>query len=268
MTLFDSHCHINFPVFDQDRNQILALCKSKGISHLCIPATRASEWPDLLHRVQNKAGSIVRQFAALGLHPCFQNEHSLEQLDHLDQLLANKPEGIIAVGETGLDFFNAERCNDDRAFQIALFSKQVELAKKHQLPVIIHARKSHDSVLKILRQKTPDRAGIIHAFSGSEQQAYQYIELGFKLGFGGGITYERARKTRQLARSLSLSSIVLETDAPDMPLSGFQGQRNSPERLPDIARCLAELRNQPLQIITKETSNNCIRLFHLPSDDK
>lgn len=261
MRFFDSHCHLNFPDFDSDRDQVLRQCYSIGVEDLCIPATRFIEWESLLHTLSSQTHRQPQLHIALGLHPCFLNDHQPEHLEDLDRLLTSQKHQIAAIGEAGLDFYDKQVTEEQRQSQLYFFTEQVKLACKHELPLIIHARKSHDQILKILRQLQPTKGGIIHAFSGSEQQAHQYIELNFRLGFGGGITYPRARKTRQLATSLPLESIVLETDAPDMPLQGLQGQRNSPEQIPVVAECLASLRSESLQYIATVTTANCKKLF-------
>ena len=262
MKLFDSHCHLNFPDFNSDRNQLLRRCFSLGVEDLCIPATRYSEWKLLLETANVQPPGLPRLHIALGLHPCFAGEHKPEHLAELEQILLTQRPSIAAIGEAGLDFYDKQIADVQRPTQQALFTEQVKLACKYGLPVIIHARKSHDQILKTLRQYRPEKGGIIHAFSGSEQQAYQYIELNFKLGFGGGITYPRAQKTRQLAATVPLENIVLETDAPDMPLQGFQGQRNSPEQIPAIARCLASLRPESMEQIAAITTANCHQLLN------
>ncbi|WP_257293914.1 TatD family hydrolase [Endozoicomonas sp. YOMI1] len=264
LSLFDSHCHLNFSDFDNDRLQVLGQAKKAEVSHICIPATQQVEWlalinePELLSQV-----SPVSIVTALGLHPWFICEHNLEHLNVLDKLLQQRPAGVVAIGETGLDFFDRDITLQTKAKQLALFTGQVELAYLHQMPLIIHGRKSHDDILKVLRRFKPERAGIIHGFSGSEQQANEYLNLGFKLGFGGGITYPRARKTRHLAATLPIHSIVLETDAPDMPLNGYQGQRNEPARVKLVAECLAELRGVSLMEVAEATSHNCRTLFRI-----
>ena len=260
MTLFDSHCHLNFSDFDQDRDQVLDRCQQLRLTGLCIPATKAADWPYLLNISPRQN---PKQYIALGLHPCFMSEHQSEDINQLEEHLQQKHPQVVAVGETGLDFFDKCISDENKTKQTALFNQQVQIAKKHQLPLIIHARKSHDQILKTLRQYKPEAGGIIHGFSGSEQQARQYIELGFKLGFGGGLTYPRATKTRHLASILPMESIVLETDAPDMPLFGYQGQRNSPERLPLIAQCLAKLRKMDVEQVAEQSTQNCHRLLRL-----
>lgn len=264
LSLFDSHCHLNFSDFDGDRAQVLNQAARAGVSDICIPATKHAEWQSLISESEalSKEGP-VNIVTALGLHPYFISDHCTDHLPVLDQLLKQSPAKVIAIGETGLDFFDRAITPQQIKVQTELFTCHVELACQHQLPLIIHSRKSHDQVLKVLRRYTPECGGTIHAFSGSEQQALEYIKLGFKLGFGGGITYPRATKTRHLATTLPINSIVLETDAPDMPLNGYQGKRNEPERVKLVAECLAELRGISLMEVAEATSQNCRALFRL-----
>ncbi|WP_062268623.1 TatD family hydrolase [Endozoicomonas arenosclerae] len=250
--LFDSHCHLDFPEFDPDRDETLEQCWVKGVRSICIPATEARFWPRVLKLV-NQTPDNVRRYVALGLHPYFLESHQKSHIDGLEQQLKQNLKTICAVGEIGLDYALKD---SDLDLQHWYLIKQLELADQFNLPVILHCRKAHDVILKQLRRVKLNRGGIVHAFSGSEQQARQYIDLGFKLGFGGTITYERARKTRQLATTLPLESIVLETDAPDMPMAGYQGQRNTPTRLPLILQQLAELRSCSVEEIALTTTEN------------
>lgn len=263
-SLFDSHCHLNFADFDGDRTEVLYQAAEAGVSDICVPATKLGEWESLVtESVRLSQKGPVNIVTALGLHPYFLSNHHADHLSVLDQLLRMHPPTVVAIGETGLDYFDREITPQEKEKQAALFIGHVELACHHQLPLIIHSRKSHDDILKVLRRFKPERAGIIHAFSGSEQQAREYLKLDFKLGFGGGITYPRAVKTRHLATILPLGSIVLETDAPDMPLNGFQGKRNEPGRVKRVAECLAELRGISLMELAETTSHNCRTLFRI-----
>ena len=195
---------------------------------------------------------------ALGLHPVFLSEHKLNHINDLDDLI--KQYNPIAVGEIGLDFFIK---NLDKSKQTALFSQQLELAKQHQLPVILHVRKAHDEIIKTLKQHDFREGGIIHAFNGSIQQAEHYIDRGFKLGFGGMLTYARSSKLHQLAKQLPLSSIVLETDSPDMTVEPHRGERNSPEYLPMVLKALANLREESIAAIAESTSSNVRETLHI-----
>ena len=260
--LIDSHCHLDFPEFDADREAVVQAAYQNGVEAICIPATEASHWQPLID-LSETSSSPVTLFVALGIHPWFIPRNPATDLASLNQTVGMYHNQVVAIGETGLDFAIKEPA---RNLQQTVFEQQLSIALKHQLPAIIHARKSHDQILKTLRQKQLPRGGIIHAFSGSEQQAYQYIDLGFKLGFGGGITYDRARKTRQLAASLPLQAIVLETDAPDMPLYGFQGKRNEPAQLTRVLATLTELRPESATEIAEITHRNTREILSLPPD--
>ena len=166
----------------------------------------------------------------------------------------------VAIGEIGLDFFLN---GHDKDAQMALFEAQIHLAIKFELPVILHVRKAHDEVLKVLRQAEGLKGGIVHACNGSMQQAEFYMQQGFLFGVGGAVTYPRAQKLQRLFTELPLSSIVLETDAPDMPLAGHQGERNSPEMIPQVLEKLAEIRDESARDIAKVTSSNCLKLLEL-----
>ena len=246
MTLIDSHCHLDFAAFSEDREQVLSNCLAREIKHIVIPGVTANSWLSLMELCNQH---IMLHFA-LGLHPIFLNQHQQSDLDQLDQLLTHQP--AIAVGEIGLDFFVKEL---DKNKQIEFFEAQLLLAKKHNLPVILHTRKSHDQTIALLK-KHQVKGGIAHAFNGSIQQAHAYIELGFKLGFGGMLTYQRSTKLRKLAKELPLEAIVLETDSPDMTVEQHRGSRNSPEYLPYILDALSQVRQEDKALIAATTTQN------------
>ena len=253
MQYIDSHCHLDFGDFDPDREQLLKRCMQADISDIIIPAVTVKRWQQLLTLCQ----SNDMLHPALGCHPQFMDEHPPDAADLLASAVAeNRP---VAIGEIGLDFYLPD--SDEKA-QIELFEAQLKVACEFQLPVILHVRKAHDSVLKRLRYYRPP-GGIAHAFNGSQQQAEVYRSLGFKLGIGGMVTHSKARRIRRTFSELPLSQIVLETDAPDMPLDGQQGQRNSPEYIPVIAKTLATLRDEPLATIAAETTCNVRECFQL-----
>jgi TatD DNase family protein len=253
MQLVDSHCHFDFPAFDADRDDVYAHCQQLGVNQLIVPAVTRKTW----HRLTTVCDAYEGMHYALGLHPMFMGEHSESDIQALeDSVSTTHP---IAIGEIGLDFYHG---HDNAETQLYLFEKQLKLAKQLDLPVILHVRKAHDDVLKLLRRYQL-KGGTVHAFSGSEQQAQQYIDLGFVLGIGGALTYTRAHKLHRLFAALPNEAIVLETDAPDMPLSGHHGQRNSPEYLPDILKKLASLRQQNDQELALATTQNCERIFNV-----
>ena len=251
--LIDSHCHLDFDVFDTDRDVILTECKQHHIARVIVPGVTAKRWDKLL----SLAMTYPEIEYALGLHPMFMTEHQPVDLNTLREYIEQHQP--VAIGEIGLDFYQTER---DKESQINLFEQQLELAVSFDLPVILHVRKAHDVVLQLLK-KHRVRGGIVHAFSGSEQQAQHYIKLGFLLGIGGTITYEKATRVRRLFSNLPLSAIALETDAPDMPLHGQAGQRNSPLSLVHIVSSLATLRTEKRDVITRITSDNVNQLFTL-----
>ena len=188
----------------------------------------------------------------------FLDKHLESDLDRLGESLSSG--GVCAVGEIGLDLFIAD-ANFEK--QLFFFQAQLDLAAQFSLPVLLHVRKAHDQVLKQLRQCKLSSGGIVHAFSGSEQHAQQYLALGFKLGLGGTVTYERAKKLRRIVTELPLDSFVLETDAPDMPLSGYQGEPNRPARVREVAQVIAELKGCSLQEVACATSLQASKLLDL-----
>ncbi|OQX38660.1 MAG: hypothetical protein B0D91_03505 [Oceanospirillales bacterium LUC14_002_19_P2] len=258
--MFDSHCHWDFDDFTPDRSMILDHCLKKEVLALCIPGTTQARWHSIIHLTESTHSIVC--YCALGLHPYFIDEHHPDHLDTLEQHLVQRPEHLIAVGEIGLDFYLGHL---DRDQQESLFRAQVKIAQAHKLPIILHARKSHDQILKILRELHFQECGIVHAWSGSEQQANRFIAMGFKLGFGGAITYPRATKLRHLATTLPLTCLVLETDAPDMAPAAFKGQRNSPEYLPLILDELCQLRPESAEIIARQTTQNTMDVLRIQS---
>jgi TatD DNase family protein len=246
--LIDSHCHLDFSCFDHDRLEILNSCKSQSIDTIVIPGTQATLW-------QKQIGlcHLYPQLRfALGLHPFFLNSFEPEHLIELSTLLNRYQNQALAVGEIGLDTY----IDVDWKLQLQVFEQQLLIAEGQMLPVILHHRNSHNELIRILKAKRFTQGGIVHAFSGSLQEAKNYIDLGFKIGVGGVITYPRAIKTRKTIAQLPLHCLVLETDAPDMPLMGNQGQRNSPEFLPNILESLSALRNETKQQILQACSHN------------
>lgn len=251
--MIDSHCHLDFSQFDSDRADVITQAKSIGVTGILIPGTQASRWQNQIH-ITSKLDDL---YLALGLHPYFLDSATQQHLLELDLLLNEHKSKVVAVGEIGLDFM----IETDEKRQQYFFESQLDLAVSHNLPVIIHHRRSHNQLIRTLKQKNVSRSGVIHAFSGSEQEANTYIEMGFCLGIGGTITYPRAQKTRQAISNLPLTSLLLETDAPDMPMAGRQGQRNSPEYLPQVLDALSSIRQESRSEIEQATDSNFNRVF-------
>ena len=264
MPWIDTHCHLDAAEFDADRDAVRQNAKSLGVETCVIPAVMASHFDEVRLLAHRHADAY-----ALGIHPLYTPQAEDKDLATLDtHLHAHRDDPrLVALGEIGLDGFVPE-INTPEAFakQTHFFEAQLQIAQRHQLPVILHVRRSADGLLKGLRQ-FPVAGGIAHAFNGSLQQAKMFIEMGFKLGFGGAMTYDRATKLRALATELPLSALVLETDAPDIPphwmyttaedrKKGKAQGRNSPAELPRIASVLAELRGISLGELAAATSAN------------
>lgn len=254
MQIIDSHCHLDHDSFDADRGAVLDRAEAAGVSHIVLPAITAATWP----RMQRVAASDPRLFATYGLHPMFMDEHEPTHLEALPEWIER--ERPVAVGECGLDFYIDEA---DVDAQLACFDAQLGIARDFDLPVIIHSRKSNDEVAKYIRRH-PGSYGVIHSFSGSEQQARTLIELGFYLGFGGPVTYSRASRLHRLVSALPLEALLVETDAPDQPDHLHRGERNEPAYIGEVVNTIARLRGLPPEDIAVATCENARRLFNLP----
>ena len=268
----DSHCHLDAPEFDLDRNLVRAAARQAGVGLCVIPAVERSNFEAV--RVLAHEHSDVY---ALGIHPLYVQGASDNDLIFLESELTRLKDDnrLVAVGEIGLDYFLPELCTPQmRERQWYFYTAQLALAKRFNLPVILHVRRSADMLLKGLRAKSwPSQVGgIAHAFNGSLQQAQNFIDLGFKLGFGGTLTYERSLQIRHLATELPLTSIVLETDAPDIPpqwlyvmaddrMQGKIAQKNTPIELPRIGAVLAALRGAEASAVAEQTTCNVKQLF-------
>ncbi len=268
----DSHCHLDAAEFDAGRSAMRIAAKQAGVELCVIPSVERANF-SAVQALAHQHDDLY----TLGIHPLYVPRASLADLNFLDgelTRLQNDPL-LVAVGEIGLDYFVPSLCTPFmRKQQWRFYIAQLALAKRHHLPVILHVRKSADMLLKGLRSHAwdADIGGIAHAFNGSLQQAHGFIDFGFKLGFGGTLTYERALNIRRLAQALPLASIVLETDAPDIPprwlytpvgerLQGKIAQKNTPIELPRIGAVLAHLRGVDAKLIAHQTTQNVKTLF-------
>ena len=255
----DTHCHLDAPEFEPDRAAVVARARAAGVQQIVLPAVEVANF-DTVRELAH-----AHDFAyALGIHPLCVDQAKADALDALRSALQTHRDDprLVAVGEIGLDHFVPGL---DRAQQEVFYVAQLKLARAFDLPVILHVRRSADTLLKHLRLQRV-RGGIAHAFNGSEQQAMAFVALGFKLGFGGTLTFERALQIRRLAQTLPLSAIVIETDAPDIPPAWLyrnaeqrragQTARNEPGELPRIAAELAALRGITLAELADATHAN------------
>lgn len=253
MRLIDTHCHLDVAEFDADRGEVLSAARAAGVDAILVPGIDAAGWDGLLALCASDDGL----YPALGLHPVYLERHREADLAALEQRLAS--DRPVAVGEIGLDFHAKDA---DRERQLRLCQAQLCIAAEAELPVLLHVRKAHEEMLRLLTE-TPVVGGIAHAYNGSLQQAQRYLDRGFCLGFGGMLTFERSTRLRHLAAELPLESLVLETDAPDLTVASHQYQRNSPAYLPEVLEALAVVRDADPAEVAERTTANARRLFAL-----
>ena len=267
-TWIDTHCHWDATEFDADRDALREQARLAGVQHCVIPAVERGNW-QLVRELAHRFGDSY----ALGIHPLYTGHAQEGDIAALDAMLheCRADPRLVAVGEIGLDFFVAGL---DVERQTWFYEHQLDLARRHGLPVLLHVRKSSDQLLKALRSRSQQQriGGIAHAFNGSAQQAAHFVALGFALGFGGALTYDRALHVRRMAQELPADSLVMETDAPDIPphwlyttaeqrAQGTVQGRNTPAELPRIAQALAQLRRTDLVDWQRQTTANACRVL-------
>lgn len=253
LELVDTHCHLDVPEFDADRDAVVARARAAGVTRQIVPAIEASTWPALRDACAKDAGL----FPAYGLHPLLLASHREAHLRDLrDWIERERP---VAIGECGLDYWVEDL---DRDLQSMYFDAQLRIARDFDLPVVVHARRAVDAVIAAIRRVGHLR-GVIHSYPGSEQQAAQLADLGFLIGIGGPVTYARANKVRRVAASVPIETLLLETDAPDQPNSDRRGERNEPACMTRVLEVIAGLRNEDPAVIAAATTKNAERLFAL-----
>ncbi|WP_312803285.1 TatD family hydrolase [Atlantibacter hermannii] len=252
----DTHCHFDFPPFTGNEGSTLALAAQAGVEKIIVPAVDETRFGIVL----DLAARYPALYAALGLHPIVIENHTEAALAELERRLAQRPEKLVAIGEIGLDLYREDPQFDRQEW---FLDRQLQLAKRYDLPVILHSRRTHDKLAMHLKRHNLPRTGVVHGFAGSLQQAERFIALGYKIGVGGTITYPRASKTRDVMAKLPLEALLLETDAPDMPLNGWQGQPNRPERIALVFDTLCELRCEAPEDIAAAIRENTLQVFDL-----
>jgi len=253
MELIDSHCHLDDDRFDDRREQVITKASANGIRGMVIPATTANRWEKVKQVCHDHAGL----YPAYGLHPMFVAQHQLVHLRELDEWLAREP--AIAVGECGIDYFDSRV---DEKWQRQLFTEQLQLANNHRLPVIVHVRKAMDEVISLLRKQAL-HGGVVHSFAGSQQQAMQLYDLGFKIGIAATVGFERAKKLRAVVSSMPDDALLLESDAPDQPGAKHRGQLNQPAFIVEHLQTMAELRQCEVEDLANTLTHNTESLFDL-----
>lgn len=256
MHLIDTHTHLDAPEFSRDRRQVLDRAIAAGVQRMVVVGIACDHWQAQWQLVQ----SDCHLHAAFGVHPMYLDQHRSEQVEDLRQWLEQLAgdSRLCALGEFGLDYFIE---NPDRPLQQYWFEAQLKLAEAFQLPALLHVRRAHDVAIATLKRLAPSRGGIIHAFTGSYEQAREYMKLGFCIGLGGAPTWPQAHRLHRMVQALPLEAIVLETDSPDMAPAMHPNQRNTPANLVDIAQALATLRNMPLEELAAASTENACRLF-------
>ena len=255
MRLIDSHSHFDAAEFDADRAEAHARARAAGVAGQVVPAVDAAGWPKLRQVCRDLAGL----YPAYGLHPMYLQAHRPQHLADLRTWIER--ERPVAIGECGLDYF-VEGLDADS--QQRYFDGQLALAREFELPVIVHARRAVDAVIAAIR-RVGGLTGVVHSFSGSAEQAAQLHTLGFLLGIGGPVTYERANRLRKTVATMPLEQLLLETDSPDQPGAAHRGERNEPAYLGEVLEVVAGLRGMAPDTLANATSANAQRLFGLPA---
>jgi TatD DNase family protein len=255
--MIDSHCHLDFPQFDEDRDEVLVRAVKAGVIAVINPGTDLES----SRRAVALAERHENVYAAVGVHPHDASSLDAETLTELRRL-ASHPK-VVAIGEIGLDYY---RDLSPRSRQRAAFEDQLALAAELHLPVIIHQRDSAEHVMDSLRAWAADGhpGCVLHAFSGDKGMADEAISLGFFIGVGGPLTYKNARGLPEIVSHLPLSRLLIETDAPYLPPHPYRGKRNQPAYLVLVAERLAQLRGLSLEELSRQVTENSVRLFRLP----
>lgn len=261
MAFFDTHNHLDYlqQSTQQPLSSLVAKALAANVEKILIVAVQLADF----QRIEKMTALYPEQLCyGLGLHPLYIQQHQESDLEDLQKALAHKSSYCKAVAEIGLERGIPELLSENIwKKQCAFLEAQLNFAKQFQLPVNLHSRKSHDQLFTFLKRANLTKCGVIHGFSGSYEQAKRFVDLGYHIGVGGTITYERANKTRQTISKLPLDALLLETDSPDMPVFGFQGQPNRPERLLVTFNTLCALRKESKEMIEQQIWENSCNLF-------
>jgi TatD DNase family protein len=249
----DAHCHLDFAVFDGDRPQVLQRATDTGINDIIIPGTQIMHWD----RIRAMCDAHKQLHACYGLHPYWVTSHKTQDLLQLESYIhQHRP---VAIGECGLDFRPQQA---DKKMQLDFFKYQLNIAVEHQLPVVIHSVKATEAVIETIKQ-FKNLTGMVHSYSGSAEQARQLIDLNFFISASGSVTYDGAKKLKQTIKEIPLTSLLIETDAPDQADQENHDKRNEPSFLINTARVIAELREVSLEEIARQTTANAKLLYSL-----
>lgn len=251
--LIDTHCHLDFVDFDEDRLMVIERAKEKNISNIIIPATQLSGWSSIRELCRNDTAL----HACYGFHPYWANIPNRKDIDTLENWV--NINSCVGIGECGLDYREGQI---DKQTQLKLFDAQLNVAENNGLPIVIHSVNATEDVISCIK-KYPNLKGKMHSYSGSFQQAQRLIDLDFYISFGGTITYKNATKHRNTAATIPLTSLMIESNAPDQPDEKHKNQRNEPAYLINILAHIDELRDEDIEEITLQTTFNAKNLFEI-----
>jgi len=257
MTFADTHAHLYLEEFDNDREMVVRNAIDQGVRYIFLPNIDSSSVEGMMTLADQFPGHC---FPMMGLHPTSVKADYLDELTGVENELADQTKNYLAVGEIGIDLYWSKQFE---RFQLSAFSCQLDLAVKYDLPVVIHTRNSFDVAIDLIEQKNdPAIRGIFHCFGGSVKQAEKAIELGFKLGIGGIITYKNSG-LQKVVETVGLEHLVLETDSPFLPPVPYRGQRNESSYIPIIAQKVAEITTTTIEEVARITTTNALKIFQL-----
>jgi len=251
--LIDAHCHLDFESFDDDREQVIQRAKDQNINDIVIPGTQQKYWD----RIKKLCATSHRLHACYGLHPYWVDSHNKQSTKYLGKYIANNHP--VALGECGLDFRPQQA---DKKTQLYFFEAQLEIAENNRLPVVIHSVNATEIVIQTIK-KFKNLNGMIHSYSGSIEQAKQLIDLNFLISISASVTYDNAKKIKKTAREIPLTSLLLETDAPDQADKNHFKERNEPAYLVNTLNTIAELRETSAEVVAEQTTKNAKALFNI-----
>ncbi len=252
-SLIDSHCHLDFSDFDSDRAAVIERARQNGVTDIVVPGAFVGNWT----KIHDLCITHPNLHPCYGLHPYWTDRHDENDLEKLRQQVASNP--CVAIGECGLDYRQQQA---DRKKQLYFFTAQLDIAVEKKLPVVIHAVRATEDVIQQLRLR-PGLRGMVHSYSGSYEQARQLIDMGFYISFGGAITHSRAKKLHAMIGKLPLTSLLIETDAPDQAGSAHQNERNEPAYLVEIFNALCKFRKEERAVIAQQICKNVKTLFNI-----
>lgn len=251
--LFDTHAHINALQYDEDRQEVINRALSEGVKNIVVVGFDT----ETIQGAMKLAEEYDFIYAAVGWHPVDAIDMKDEDLDWIESLAAHPK--VVAIGEMGLDYHWDKSPKD---IQKEVFRRQIALAKRVDLPIIIHNREATEDIVTILQEEgASEVGGIMHCFSGSLEVAKQCMDMNFYISFGGPVTFKNAKKPKEVAKQIPLDRLLIETDCPYLTPHPFRGKRNEPAYVKYVAEAIAELRDLPLEEIAQKTSDNARQVF-------